>query len=562
MATTHIPLPPSNIDTSGGPKPGDDPTPNALASNQPIKLLNQRHPSYEANHDAWIDLSILYEGGVVMKKHAQRLLKMRPREDTDVFAARVERFTYQNILGTALGWYISSMFEETPQFFFNNKSGDRIDSKDKVGKFYTDFIGNCNGSGMLFNDFFKRVLSSMLIYGSAWVLTDLKALAEGEAEPKTLEEELSRGLLDPHLVAYSPLDVINWECDAEGCIEWVVVKVSKQEQGFLQKPYILDTWYYYDRENYYVYKDRREITAAAAMSGLENRMAEFVSTGKHALFHKKRVPIRRINLSENLWLANRAYLILIDHLNQDNTLAWALFMSNLAIPVIIGDIDTTNMTQSESGYLQFPAGTTYQWSEPDGKSFQHAAQRLDSLREEAFRCMYLQSQGRSMHATPAMQSGRSKQLEMAPAIDMKTGMGGDLRSAMQNVLTDVVDARRDSESVVPDVRGFIFEDDMTTEEVFAVTSLLSLRIPSKTFEKCIYKKVAHAWMPDANREQQEKIDKEIDEGPTIEDREKKEQQERIDMAKAGMASAAKKASGGGSIQPPGRGGAGPSPTKK
>lgn len=561
MASFQIPTPTKSVDVSGGQKPGDDPTPNSLASNQPVKMLDQKHPVYAANYDAWLDLSILYEGGVAMKKHASRMLKMRPREDTDVFAARVERFTYQNILGTALGWYISSMFEETPQFFFNNKAGQNIDSKNKIGKFYSEFLGNCDGSGTLFTDFFKRVLSSMLTYGSAWVLTDLKALGEDEQKPSTLEEERSRGLLDPHVVAYSPMDVINWECDAEGCLEWVVVKVSKQENGFLKKPTIVDTWYYYDREKYYVYRDRREITAAAAMSGLENRMAEFISSGNHALFHKKRVPVRRIHLSENLWLANRAYLILIDHLNQDNTLAWALFMSNLAIPVIIGDIDTSNMTQSESGYLQFPSGTSYQWSEPDGKSFQHAANRLDSLREEAFRCMYLQSQGRSMHATPAMQSGRSKQLEMAPATDMKTGMGGDVRAAMQNVLIDVVDARHDNESVVPDVRGFIFEDDMTTEEVFAVTSLLSLRIPSKRFEKYIYKKVAHAWMPDANREEQEAIDKEIDEGPTMEDREKKEQQERIEMAKAGMASAVKKASGG-PTQPPGRGGAGPSPNKK
>lgn len=561
MYAAQIPKPFPGVDVSGGQKPGDDTSPRSLVGNQPVKLLDQKHSSYLLNHDAWLDLSILREGGVTMKKHASRLLKMRPREDTDVFAARVDRFTYQNILGTALGWYVSSLFEEIPQFFFNDKTGKNIDNTSQVGKFYSAFIDSCDGSGKLFTDFFKHVFSNMLTYGSSWVLTDLKALAEGEPHPNTLGEELSRGLLDPHLIAYNPLDVINWGCDTEGCLDWVVVKVSKHEQNFLEKPHIVDTWYYYDREYYYVYRDRREVSSITVGSGLENRMAEFVSSGKHALFHKQRVPIRQIKLSEGLWLANSAYLVLIDHLNQDNTLAWALFMSNLAIPVIIGDVDTSNMTQSESGYLQFPAGTTYQWSEPDGKSFQHAAQRLDSLREEAFRCMYLQSQGRSMHATPAMQSGRSKQLEMAPATDMKTGMGGDVRIAMQNVLIDVIDARRDSESVIPDVRGFIFEDDMTTEEVFAVSSLLSLRIPSKKFEKYIYKKVAHSWMPDANREDQEEVDKEIDAGPTMEDREKKDQEERIALAKAGMSSAVKKASGG-PTQPPGRGGAGPSPNKK
>jgi hypothetical protein len=254
-------------------------------------------------------------------------------------------------------------------------------------------------------------------------------------------------------------------------------------------------------------------------------------------------------LSEGLWLANRAYLQLIDHLNQDNTLAWSLFMSNLAIPVIIGDYDPSGMTSSETGFLQFPSGVTYGWSEPDGKSFVHSAKRVESLREECFRSMHLQAQGRSMRATPAAQSGRSKLLDMAPSKQILAGMGDDLRRNAQEILVDVRDAKGDKD-IEPDVRGFSFQEDMTTEEVFAVTSFFNLKIPSRTLEKYVLKKIAKSWMPDANRKELVKVYDEIESGPTREEQAQKDMKMKMDAAAAGVKDKLNKAN----ELPPGRGG--------
>lgn len=517
---------------------------------QPVNLLDLKHPEYEARYEAWLDLSLLYEGGAALKARCERLLKKRPREDEEVYAARMDRFTYQNILGTGLGWYGAAMFDTAPEIFFNGGSGSEA---------YTRFLQNCDGIGTTYVDFFKRVFQVLLTYGAGWVLTDLRTLGPDEPPPASLEEERQRGLLDPHLVCYSPLNVINWQMDEMGKLEWAVVKTEVQRQEFLKKPEIVTTFYYFDRENYRVYEDRRspeeQIRVATDDTG---RVAKLIRSGKHALASVKRLPLRRITLSEGLWLANRAYLLLVDHLNQDNTLAWSLFMSNLAIPIVIGDVDPSSMTYSETGYLQFPSGTQYQWSEPEGKSFVQSAKRVESLREECFRSMNLQAQGRSMRATPAMQSGRSKILEMAPAKQILAGMGDDLRRHMQDVLIDVRDARREPD-VEPDVRGFTFQEDMTTEEVFAVNSLLQMRIPSKTFEKYVYKKVAKAWMIDANRKDLAKVYDEIDAGPTLEERERADLQNRVKLARDGMRSAL--SNRGGPELPPGRGGEGPSVTE-
>ena len=515
---------------------------------QPVNLLDLKHPEYEARFETWLDLSLLYEGGAALKARCERLLKKRPREDEEVYAARMDRSTYQNILGTGLGWYGAALFETMPEIFFNGKSGSEA---------YTKFLQDCDGIGTTYVDFFKRVFQVMLTYGAGWVLTDLQALDSGEAPPASLEEERQRGLLDPHLACYSPLNIINWQTDEMGKLKWAVVKTEVQQQEFLEKAEIVTTFYYYDRENFRVYEDRRSPEEQTRIATDDSgRMAKLIRQGRHALAHVNRLPLRRVTLSEGLWLANRAYLLLVDHFNQDNTLAWMLFMSNLAMPVVIGDIDPSGMTYSEVGFLHFPSGTLYQWSEPEGKSLVHSAKRVESLREECFRSMNLQAQGRSMRATPAMQSGRSKILEMAPAKQILSGMGDDVRGHMQDVLTDVRDARHEPD-VEPDVRGLTFQEDMSTEEVFAVSSLLKLRIPSRLLEKSVMKKVAKAWLIDANRDELVKVYEEIDAGPTIEERERKDMKDRVKLAKDSMQASLDDRSGGGAM-PPGRGGAGPS----
>ena len=115
---------------------------------QPVNLLDLKHPEYEARFETWLDLSLLYEGGAALKARCERLLKKRPREDEEVYAARMDRSTYQNILGTGLGWYGAALFETMPEIFFNGKSGSEA---------YTKFLQDCDGIGTTYVDFFKRV---------------------------------------------------------------------------------------------------------------------------------------------------------------------------------------------------------------------------------------------------------------------------------------------------------------------------------------------------------------------------------------------------------------------
>ena len=97
-------------------------TPTPLAS-MSVKDLDAQHPDHAANAQTWCDVDLLYRGGGALKARAERFLVKRPKELAEVYAARVARFFYQNILGTALGWYESAMFATDPDIHIKTASG-------------------------------------------------------------------------------------------------------------------------------------------------------------------------------------------------------------------------------------------------------------------------------------------------------------------------------------------------------------------------------------------------------------------------------------------------------
>jgi hypothetical protein len=533
--------------------------PTAVGELVSVGLLDRPNPAFVLREKASVDLRLLAAGGEEVRRNADRFLHRRPKEDSDVYNHRVQNFVYENVLDTALGWYASAMFKTLPDIRFSDSKGNELPSTDKRAEYYIkDFLPSSDGNGTPFMSLGKNLYKDMLIYGMAYALVDLPAVPE-DVQPQTRAEQIDSGLLRPMLRQINPLAVINWQCDKTGAYEWAVVKEAYVQQDFLGAPVEVIRWYYYDRERFYTFEYRGK-EAKYNVGDKNEKHARLIATGQHCLSEVRRVPVVKLSFNDELWLANRVYLLLTAHLNQDNTLAWALFMSNLAIPVIIGDFDGANLTASENGYYQFPAGTTYQWTEPEGRSFVHSSTRLDSLREEIFRSMYLQAQGRAMHATPAMQSGRSKQLEMVPAHEVLQSMGIDLRNGLNRLLDNVAMAATDNISMR--VHGLDFEDDMTTEEVFAVSSLMSLKVPSKTFEKYVYGKVASSWMRDASEDDRARVRAEIRSAATLEERQLAEAKKMQEVAAASMGNALKRVPPSSLQKPPGRGGAGPSPKKQ
>lgn len=506
-------------------------TESALTTTLPVKLLDARHPDYAANAACWDNIDLLYRGGHTLKNQAARFLVKRPKELPEVYEARAGRFTYQNILGTALGWYQAAMFTDDPDILI--RRGEAEIDGDR-GDFYARFLEDCNRAGRTFTDLFRDVFLHLMLYRSTLILTDLPKM---ERQPATLAEQKAAGALDPYLVLYEPRQVINWETDAYGNLAWVVIATTAERRQFAQDAAVVDRWYYFDRSEYRVYESQRKKDSRE-----KSETASLVDSGPHALAEAGRVPARWVQIPDALWLANRAYLQVIDHLNQDNSYAWALFMANLPVPVIKGDYEQPP-TVSETAFIQLPENGAFEWAEPSGSSFQHSAARIASLREEIYRQLYLQAQGRSTEATPAAQSGYSKEMDMAPSRDVLNGFGDVLRAAMLSVLIDVAAIRGEADLAF-DVRGFTFDDDDAADELATAEAAIGLNIPSDTLEKEIQKRVARVLLKDARPDVIQKVEGEIDAAPGKEERARQAMEQQRSAVRASLQGAVAKLTGG------------------
>lgn len=487
----------------------------------PTKVLDKEHPEFSFYRESWDQISTLYQGGVAMREAVVRsgqFLAKNTKELPEVYATRQLRFSYTNLLGNIVGWYISAMFKQPAQLVKKRAGVDgdaAAQLPTEVETFCQAFENDCDRAGCMFTDFTRDVLESLVLYRRAYVAIDTPV---PDAAPKTLQDQRQNGLLNPYLVLYKPLNVINWETDAYGNLEWLCIKIRVQDQQFLGDPKVTDYWYYFDRTQVALYE--RDIKAQTGTTeGASSEEMATLADGyprAHAMADQEKVPIHRITVPEGLWLANRVFLPLVNHLNQVNALDFVTYQSNLPQLVIEDGVNGTYeepVTISAVGYHKMPNGGKMYYLEPAGKSIDSSREIIGDIEERIYKACYLMDQARTNRATPSAQSGISKQQDKTPSRDALSGLGDVLRPAVQRIYQDVL-AIAGFPEIEPDVRGYDFSDKVTADDMALLESATVIDVNSPLYARELAKKSVRLALPDANPETLDKIDKEIDANPT------------------------------------------------
>jgi hypothetical protein len=532
-----------------------------------VDKLDRKHNFWANNIDFWVLFDLLYRGGKDIQANAAKILQKRPKEMPEVYSARLAKFDYSNIIGTALGWYQSALFRKDPTVDMKPPGSDKTRPviipppappapagppvngqaappppalpvatqpipvlSDSVTAPYTAFLQNCDRAKTTYVDLWRDVFAKLLVFKGCYVLVDLPR-SSGETN---LAQQKASGALEPYVVTYDPRSIINWDVDEAGELNWILVKVETYNQEFLGKGELIDRWTYYDRKNFRIYERARTSDPASAVpivldptgtliSSAASAVAYLVDEGPHSMAGKNRVPIRYFTLPDALWLANRAYLPAMGHCNLENSYHWALFMANLPIPVIKTDSELTQ-TISETAVIHLDEKGSFEWTEPKGTSFDHSEKALSGKREEIYRALWLMAQGRSSSAAASSSSGYAKELDMQPSKDILAAFGDMIRAGMQNLLGDVA-LVRDDPKVEFDVRGFNFEIDPALQEAETLEILMSLDIPSDTLYRQAQHRVIDAYLSDANRAIIQTAHNEVDSAPTRSQQQAQEQQQ-------------------------------------
>jgi hypothetical protein len=526
-----------------------------------IKKIDAKASTYCKFAVAYTTFAHLYEGGALLQEAVIKLslyLLQKPKEVAEVFKTRQERFIYTNLLGNIIGWYGAALFKTPAQIVKKLASATQMQPvvkappapvappppTPKPGEptpppppakapplavaavtppelpkeaqdFCTAFEKDADHAGTAYVDFWRKVWETIALNKAAYVLIDLPAPDAGVPAPINFAQQQEAGLLNPYLVLYKPSQVINWETDDYGNLTWCIIAVTVEERVPFEKPVIADYWYYFDTEEVGCYKSVRKDDQVTSERS-DQDMAVLVDgyPRKHAMSNLHRIPIRKIEVLDGLWLGNRVYLPLLNHLNLDNAFDFALFQSALAQLVIKGKFDDS-VTMSEVAYLKLGKDDDAFYLEPEGKAYDAIATRLDGLEERIYKACYLMDQARTNRSTPSAQSGISKQQDKTPSRDALSAYGDVIRPAMQMVYTDVL-AIRELTDIVPDIRGFDFADKAGVEDMDLLEKSTIIDIQSDTFRRERDMLMTRLAMPNLNPETQTLIDAEIQANPTPE----------------------------------------------
>lgn len=454
-----------------------------------MQTIDREHPDYVARKAMWKQYTDLYAGGEQLRLNACDYLVRRQKEPGQVYEERLRRVFYENYIGSIVDWYAATLMRREPMLQFE---GNDVAAKG----FYNLFSDDCDLKGTNLHEFFRQRFVQVMVCGSSFVVVDFP---KARSVAQTRAEEDASGRSRAYLSEYAANEVINWNYDETGVLDWVVVRTS-----CLQQSKATDTkweretrWIYYDREHYQVYR-----------SSGEARTLELIDEGRHGLAAQRRVPVFEMKVSEGLWLMNKAALLQLEHFNKSNALSWALTMGLFASPVIFSDKEW-NQVMGESYFIQLGKEDRFGWTEPEGKVYQIAADNLVRLKDEIYRVCYLMNQAGTSSGGDLRMSGLSKQRDFGVTQEVLRAYGDMLKDTMKQVLRAIAEARQDEISI--DVSGMDeFDIGDFSNELDDAKKLLDLGIASETLKKQVFKKLAFKYLCDARQEIKNRVADEID----------------------------------------------------
>jgi hypothetical protein len=450
--------------------------------------IDREHPDYTANRAMWSKYRDLYVGGEQMRRNAGAYLYRRNKEPEVVFAERLGQVFYENYAGSIIDWYAATLMRREPVMLF--------DGHDRGKEYFNVLAEDCDLKGTNLCEFFRRQFVRSLVWGKSYIAVEFPKVTE---TPKTRAEEDALGRSRAYMVDYSPEEVINWSQDGEGKLEWVVIRTENLRQakvtdGDWKK---VTRWLYYDRQAYKVFERQAE-----------NGPIELLDEGPHGLAGLGLVPLFTLEVSEGLWLMNKAALLQLEHFNKSNALSWALTMGLFAMPVVYSE-KQWNQIVGESYYIQLGAQDRFGWTEPEGKVYQIAADNLVRLKEEIYRVCYLMTQAGGTATTNLGQSGVSKQRDFSITQEVLRAYGDAVKESLKQVLRTIAAARQDDLTI--EVLGLDeFDIGDFSNELDDAKKLLELGIGSETLKKQLFKKLAFKYFCDARQDVKNRIAAEIE----------------------------------------------------
>lgn len=453
-----------------------------------ITTLQQKHPDYDA--ETLQAHRELYEGGKTFRASIEKWLPQNHAEMNDVWEDRKKRGFYINHVGEMLDMLGSFLFSEAVQV-------EGLDA-------YPGFLDDCDGAGSTWSEWWKALLLDAFQGKRAYAWVNLPSRPADLEVPNRFEEEKA-GLLNAYLVGLSAEQVIDWETDERGQLQWVMVHGVKSRRASIDGPRkSVHVWTYIDAE--VIRRWEWEPTKEKPAPGDKDEANELPIV-KHGV---GRLPVVRLELPHGLWALNKLHDPAVALMRRQNDLDWSLHRAAHALLAIYSKWADGTPTLGAGYYIRLGENDKAEYLEPSGMSFDAQSAQAEDLRQELYRVLHQMAASVSPEGAQAVASGASKALDWQALEIVLLAYGELVLKAMRSTLAIIAKVRGvDAESIkVKGLQSWKLEDLKSFLEAALAGDGL---VKSETYKREVGKRAASRLLQDeVPPEVMEKIHAEID----------------------------------------------------
>ncbi|WP_104901249.1 hypothetical protein [Nostoc sp. 'Peltigera membranacea cyanobiont' N6] len=396
-----------------------------------------------------------------------------------------------------------------------------IEGLDVNPKFWSAFREDTDLSGRSEKNLITLIFRELLKFKKIFVHVD-KSRSDIIPTNKLQEEALG---LRPYIVTYSPLQVINWS-EGKGKLNWLKIRqISEDNSNPIAAPRKVCTWTFIDNTYIAKYSAFVELDGKGNITKINSEMVNAdtaISLQSPPIEHGfGTVPVFKIELPDQLWVADQAASKALEHLRTDcakyDLLTMAYFQRTFKrIQTPDGDFENSyeNQEPIPTGLAHVLELEKFEWSEPHGYMIEHMANSLQSI-ETQVRDL-IAAGGVSSGNAALAQSGVSKQMDFAKQESMLRSYGEIIIDFYQDLLQLVAKAAGLDGSKISVTGLNSFENDTLDSVLIKLDSVSKLNVQALKANlppsalKVIYEQMVALLAGNLSASQKEEVNKEIE----------------------------------------------------
>jgi hypothetical protein len=488
--------------------------------------VTREHPHRQYWKAAWDNYRLLYKGGEVFLRAAgqaamtraqgqspgiidlmgqqgnnrrRRFLFQLEGEPDTKYISRWERAYYVGYLPAMVDYFLHNLFSQPPRIRPALEDDAEPGDVPDPPEWHAPFIADCTGGGDSFLDFVKSAFLDVLVCQQGGWLIGQPAIGIGG----TVKD--NPGCV---LTKYRPEEIIDWDEDAAGELEWIVLRKQEEVRDFPAPRLQVITYTYINRQSWAAWEE------VVSPDKRDPKRIELVAAGDHGLGE---VPFVRMTVPEGMWITNKLASWQVDLFNQTSMLSYGQLLSCFLQPAITSHEEgAENRIFGDGIVLKLRGGgkdrdaEKFEWIAPNPAPLEFQSKRILEQRDEGYRIAHQMSLAVDNAASNVGRSGLSKIEDRRASEVILAGYGGYVREAMVKTLNLVSRIVGDNTEWV--VAGFdSFEVSSMMEELQTAALISTFSIQSPTFKAELQKDIASRVLDHLDEGTRQKIADEIEE---------------------------------------------------